>query len=517
MERSHISSLPQVSPATHVIGLCGVNDYIDEEGHHACDPSRDGWMLSDFYLLNHLFRDQGRTQAWYTCLDPTNLIDRYGEYAHGNSFCPRKIVLDQNQRPNPLTLQMQEPDNLLPSFLEYFATTCQVAKAANEPVLVCIFGHGDDLTYGVEIGGTTAEGLLLKIEDISNVLSTNEGIHISLLMKSCFSGGWAITPSWRNAEDVRMTTTMTAAGPDQPSEFRPLSESLGRACGSIYVSALIKALEDETGVAFDDGVTMTTKDFADAITTRLRDVLDPHFWHTHDTQFEIREDRWEDPYHQRTGIPAVKYRKQLDQLRTIPARSFQDITSDQSRTQAEVDKWNDEHPGAPHVVMAASNYGGSMFAVKRAIRKKAAQYMQSYPGRDSQATNITEHAAIRRCIFDPARLPESGWSMIWGILHYRMTSIWIAEIFLKRMRIKGPKASEWDFDAWQAKSVGAETIPRASRYYRMILDSNLLPRPYESGRPYGKPTWYLAVALVESGLPDEELKERLLLAKKGEF
>lgn len=516
MERHHISTLPEVSPATHIIGLCGVNDYVDEEGLHACDPSRDGWMLSDFYLLHHLFRDQGRTQTWFTCLDPTSLIDRYGEYAHGNSFRGRKIVLDQNQRPNPLTTRVEEPEKLLANFLEHFSATCQIANAANEPVLLCIFGHGDDLTYGVEIGGTAAEGPLLRIDDISNVLRTNEGIDICLLMTSCFSGGWVITPTLRNAESARTATTMTAAGPNQPSESWPLTASLGRACGSIYVSALVKALKDETGEAGDDGVVMTTKEFGDVITTHLRDVMNPRFWRTHDTQFEVQNDRWEDPYHERTGIPDAKYRKRLEELRTIPARSFQDISSDRSRPQAEVDEWNEKHPGAPHVAVAASNYGGSMFAVKRAIRKKAIQYTQSCPGRDSQGTNIAEHSLIKKCISDSATFPESAWSMVWSILHYRMTSIHVAEILLERMKIKGPKASKWDFDAWQGKTVGPEALRRASKYYRMILESAILPRPHQSGRPYGKPTWYLAVALVESGLLEQELMDRLLLAKKGE-
>lgn len=501
MEGHHISTLPKVSPATHIIGLCGVNDHLDEEGLHACDPSRDGWMLSDFYLLHHLFRGQGRTQSWFTCLDPSNLIDRCGEYAHGNIFRSRKIVLDHNQRPDPLTMRVEEPENLLPNFLEHFSTTCQIAHAANEPVLVCIFGHGDDLTHGVEIGGTAAEGPLLSIESFSKVLTTNESINISFLMKSCFSGGWAITTNLGSAESVRMATTMTAAGPNQPSEFRPLTASLGLACGSIYVSALIKALEDETGEARDDGAVMTTKDFSHAITTQLREVIDPRFWRTHDTQFEVQDDRWEDPFHERTGIGDTEYRKRLGPLRTIPAT---------------FDKWNEEHSGALHVAVAASNYGGSMFAVKKTIRKKAIQYMQSYPGRDSQGTNIREHAAIKKCITDSTSFPESGWSMVWSILNYRMTSIHIAETLLERMRIKGPKASKWDFDAWQAKAAGSEAAQRASSYYRMILDSAILPRPHESGRSYGKPTWYLAVTLVESGLPEQELKDRLHLAKKGE-
>lgn len=475
-------------------------------------------MLSDFYLLHRLLRDQGRTQTWLTCLDPTNLVERYGEFAYGSIFRARKVVLDQNQRPNPLTVRVEEPEKLLPKFLEHLSTTCQLAKAANEPVLVCIFGHGDDLKHGVEIGGTDAEGHLLSIDDVFNVLKINEGINLCLFTKSCFSAGWAITPTLRNADSIRMATAnMTAAGPDQPSESWPLTASLGRACGSTYISAIIKALEDETGEARDDGDTvMTTKEFGDAITAQLRDVIDPRFWQTHNIQSELQDDHCEDPYHKRTGIPNTEYRKRLDQLRTIPAQSFKNIiSSNRSKTQTEFNERNKKnHPIAPHIAIAASNYGGSISAVKKAIRKKAIQYMQSHPGRDSLATNITEHAVIKKCISDPTTttFPESAWSMVWSILHYRMTSIHIAETLLDRMKVKGPKeASKWDFDAWrwqqqqqqEAQTVDSEALQlRASKYYRLILDSAILPRrPHESagGRSYAKPTWYLAVALVESG------------------
>lgn len=85
------------------------------------------------------------------------------------------------------------------------------------------------------------------------------------------------------------------------------------------------------------------------------------------------------------------------------------------------------------------------------------------------------------------------------------------------MKTRGPEASKWDFDAWQTKTVDYVAIQRAFRYYRMILNSAILPRPHESGRSYEKPTWYLAVALIESGLSKQELKDRLLPTRKSEL
>lgn len=57
-----------------------------------------------------------------------------------------------------------------------------------------------------------------------------------------------------------------------PSESWPLTASLRRECGSIHVSTLIKALEDETGEARDDDAVMTTREFGDAISVQLRET-----------------------------------------------------------------------------------------------------------------------------------------------------------------------------------------------------------------------------------------------------
>lgn len=106
------TNLPDIDPATHFIGLCGVNKWADDEKLLTCDPKRNGWMISDFYLLNHLFRGFGKSQAWFTCLDPHFLINDYKEYAHGNPYGIRRVVLDQNQTPDEQTLYVIDPTNL---------------------------------------------------------------------------------------------------------------------------------------------------------------------------------------------------------------------------------------------------------------------------------------------------------------------------------------------------------------------------------------------------------------------
>ena len=61
---------------------------------NAAAPQEDGWLLSDFYLFHHLLDGVCQTQVWYTCLDPHLLIEKYKEYAHGNPYQERRVVLD---------------------------------------------------------------------------------------------------------------------------------------------------------------------------------------------------------------------------------------------------------------------------------------------------------------------------------------------------------------------------------------------------------------------------------------
>ena len=78
--------------------------------------------------------------------------------------------------------------------LEYFQSQFRVALNANEPVLICIFCHGLEEKYDLEIGGkgdydTESSFPLLTLSDFSRLLDDNFGLNVCLLLTSCFSGG----------------------------------------------------------------------------------------------------------------------------------------------------------------------------------------------------------------------------------------------------------------------------------------------------------------------------------------
>lgn len=145
MSKFHITSIPDVHNTTHIIGLLGVNNHFcQEDEKHACDPSLDGWRVSDSLMLNYLFHGLGKTQQWFTCLDIADITKRYGEYAHENCYRTRRVVLDAHQQPDSKTLHISSPIELLADFKNYFRQECASAFANSEPILLCVFAHGEE-------------------------------------------------------------------------------------------------------------------------------------------------------------------------------------------------------------------------------------------------------------------------------------------------------------------------------------------------------------------------------------
>ena len=521
--------LPDIHPCTHFVGLCGTNKWQDEEGALACSPSQDGWMLSDFYLLNHLFRGLGKSQAWFTCLEPTFLVEKYDEFAHGNCYMARRVVLDKSQMPDETTLHVKEPADLLQSFLQYFSAECSRAQQADEPVLLCLHAHGQDTTFGLEIGGDKEEGNpILDTAHVASIVAENPGLRLTILMFSCFSGGWAVSEILANENGRHHATVITAAGPQAVSESWALTQSLGRARGSMYMSALINVLEMETLPSEvnnhvlgkpDTNSTqpLNTKEFAQAITSQLLNLVDPRFGTCHDHRFEVQGDAWDEPYPTRTGIPLAYYQERLLELRMIPPRLMASASHNRGMSSDEVESWEREHPNAPQI-LAMARYGGSIGAVKKMVRNMAVKYMKSKPGRDSMADNIRPHRMINNVIQRPQLVPEPAWASVLDILQYRLGTLDLADNLAYQAGLRPEKAWTWDQDAWHIQNENGKELMQAAReYHRRITELDLIPTQQGKIGRYQKPVWFLAVALAESGLSKVEGDLRLDLLKHSKL
>ena len=128
-------------------------------------------------------------------------------------------------------------------------------------------------------------------------------------MTSCFSGGWVTKKVQDGSRAVLNATVMAAAGPRVYSESWAKSESSGRAAGSIYASALVKAAMKRQTVD-DEDVENEIKSssayvgWANFIYDIGRDEVDRLFW-KHELKFAAQNDSWESEWKTVSGIPAA--------------------------------------------------------------------------------------------------------------------------------------------------------------------------------------------------------------------
>lgn len=227
-----MSKLQDISN-TRIVAVCSITDELGK-----AIPTIDGQFSSDFFLFHHLLQGLGISQHWCSTEEPLQLIDKYQEYLHGNPHKPRKVVLNQKM------IQAGKLDNFIliqrgqlkTRFIRNVKSECQTARANKESVLLLIFGHGDPITYGIMLGTRAVNKL--KRSNLRSAIG-GDGLAVSLLATSCYSGGWSISRELN-------ITTMAAAGPTVQSTSWAASASLGCMCGSIWASAVLPALLEES-------------------------------------------------------------------------------------------------------------------------------------------------------------------------------------------------------------------------------------------------------------------------------
>ncbi|MCJ1355457.1 MAG: hypothetical protein MMC33_005449 [Icmadophila ericetorum] len=180
----------------------------------------------------------GSSQLWLACFSPDDLVKIYTRYTHENRISDRRIVLDAQ-----LLLGIMAAKNLhvipqkllLERFLGTLRDESQKAKGLSQPILELIFGHGDHETHGVEIGGNgnTTTAPLLTIWKFREAIGTNG--ETSLLITSCYSGGWVINPALN-------ITAITTASPSNQSGSWARRVSSKAAAGLIHATAALESL-----------------------------------------------------------------------------------------------------------------------------------------------------------------------------------------------------------------------------------------------------------------------------------
>ncbi|KAF6238615.1 hypothetical protein HO173_003121 [Letharia columbiana] len=309
-EQFNLHTPPDITSKTRIIAVLGI--------HQNATPQKDGWFVSDFFAFWNIFQGITENQKWYHCLDLDDLVTKHERYLHGNPYGQRKVVLDSGilaqSKLSRHPLQRIRPDHLKPKTKQLIGDECKAAETAHENVLILLFGHGDVNNYGIELG--TGDRATLQIDEFRSAIKAIK-VSITMIATSCYSGGWTCNPQLN-------LSTMAAAGSERVSLSWRFSGSTGRACGSMFTTALVQKLtrvgatnkplidEDEDCELTEDQEE-TYAEFTRTVHEHLLKDLDRRGYE-HELAFGAQDDAWTMCWRERTGIPLGQFKERWENL-----------------------------------------------------------------------------------------------------------------------------------------------------------------------------------------------------------
>jgi hypothetical protein len=485
-------------------------------------------------------------QLWLSSCSPSDLIRKHERYLHGpaNGIAgDRRVVLNETMLPKDemkAGFRVFEPKDLLERFLGTLKSEIREAAQTKQPVLVLIFGHGERETSGIFIGCNEGGSLKLNPARLASVLQKE--VQTTMVLTSCYSGGWIMNPNLNEHFDVKPTsnhTFLTAAGSQNPSLSWSLSQTVGRqAGGSVFATCLLNSIitaSDRTEGFYSRGKGyfeeldekgQTTGDMKEklikvreddegevislsmaALTQQIVYECEARYgslWETHQFSFAAQDDLWAKAWSKRTGLPLLNYKDKWESLPEAPLMK------------------NIYPPAGP---LTGSIMSKSPEALYNIVQIKAARYMGSNPGLDNSGCNTDCHPGFHKLV-EGTRLEFDELYRLNEILDYRQGQIGLAEIYCYALEIGVPEDRQVDqFDEmeWLGSQLIAKNgrstersrvaIDLLKRFYTIrgwvinlcIFDSPL-PR---QGLDYSKPTAYLAARLAESPMPTQQMHKKL--------
>lgn len=367
-------------------------------------------------------------QCWLTCERPEDLVVKYAEYARGDPEKDRRIVLDKNTLPRITqadNLQVVPREDLLEQFLCTLQEQARLAAEADEH-LILIFGHGDPNSYGVFVvgNGNSEKAPILYMNNVKRLLPKNASV--TLLMTSCFSGGWLVYPDLSDSrKELVNTTGNTTAGPTKETQSWPLSRSVGRASGSIAATTILQCLIDiEEAAAEEQEVRIhpTYIQLAHSIFETLEKI--DRFGEDQEIHFAAQDDEWETEYRRRLGLPLASYKDRWESLRKIPAIGGQ--SSGESTT---------------------SRTGH--LRKRRRVKILARGYFASYPGLDEWAANLSLHHRLKKILGGSDDFDAKEIDRLYNCITYRLGAMHEADEVRRNMGVQFPSIFEFDVDKWK--------------------------------------------------------------------
>lgn len=489
-------------------------------------PVHDGWFFSDFFLFHRLFRGMGANQLWLTCENPSQLVNKYNEYAHGGPE-DRRVVLEASTIPalqQENNIRVFPRGDLLQDFLRTFEGECRIAAQNHQPVLLLVFGHGDEFTHGIAIGGTAdpQDAPRLTIAQIQRILRGLD-VSVTLLTTACYSGGWVYQPELN-------ISAATASGPRNETLSWKMSVG-GRFHGSFWATAVTQALikfEEERltqlhplpTASIDPDVVRTSSTFAklaeviyDTLATEVdRSDINHHI------RFAAQDDAWESEWRQRSGVPLATFRQRWLSLRPYPPQQLSAPT--QSRTAG----GQSRAPPASQVDVTEGEYGCKKGISKRQarsiVRDLCVTYLNSFPGMPNRSSN-TAVQALAHGLINGEDISQWNIEELQLTLLHRMNLMKWATGFKNFLGLDFPDCHRFDFDAWvmavpwrRGQDTSKHDLFEQCR--GKVRSARILPLPPKHSNhghllslSYPKGTDYLGAMFTESGLSPLQIDEAL--------
>ncbi|KAI4249759.1 MAG: hypothetical protein L6R40_000548 [Gallowayella cf. fulva] len=541
----NIHAPPDITPNTRIIAVLGIPQ---EDSTKRANE----WFISDFFAFWNLFQGVTiRPQHWLHCLDFEQLVQGEKVYLHGNPYKERKVVLDHKilqkayQGKDAIRqVPPSQPHMLLKEFKDTVKAECKSAAATGHNVLLLMFGHGDPDNYGIHLGGKST----LFTPKLLKFLLKGISVSVTMLTTQCFGGGWSCSPH------VNLTT-MTAAGTTKDSKSWRYSGSTGRACGSMFATAIINKLiehpatGDPLGTEDDEGnggPADWTKDqhesyasFSQAVYESLLRGVDRRGLEHHIT-FSAQDDAWSMCWGPRTGIPLENFRQRWQELPTFPADKTlhpgdpfnRDPLVTDAQRQEYQDLWKAEKArrlAEPTVIMPSAPsestgsilgkrkmsgcYGGTLDGLIRTVKTLAGDYLRSNPGMDDSSLSGALHYDIGKILADQEK-DQSVVEETLRIIQYRMEHQSTADRYLELMNIPAPHDTKCcEFDT--RFLIDEVPDPKYEAIKDMIYDGHLLfPHPEKGqGHAFTKGIEYLIIAFHVAKSDQEVVMEKLQALK----
>lgn len=476
---------PAVNSDSIIIAIAGPNDHASR-----ASPTHDGWLLSDFYLFNHLMRGTASEQHWLTSIDPRTLVEKYGRLLHGNPKTGRKVVLNRINLDALQNINVIQPEDLAERFLEHVSEATRKTCGTDRQVLIMTFCHCQNMTHRLEINGKDDQIIAIDMNIMRWALTRfNSSPVVTLMTTSCYGGGWcfAISPT---------ETTLTAGHEKTKTLSWPMSEATrdhicGSRCAVGVTQALIRA---ELGGFKESEMPLECQKIYKALEEVIHDILAEEVdirYPKSPISFVSKEGEWEAESRQRIGYPLLGYRQRWDAL--VDANA------------ATQSLWR------PRSIRFSQHLKLDPEQAYNRLRLLVGKYMNSFPGDDSAAKNHFVHGFSRDLLRDQ---PVRGIDLkhLSHALRYRMQDIIErATMYKDALQLDFPDCHEFSCEEFNVDHYRDESL--MSRHHEIWKDAclrNLFPTPREGeDHVYAKGSRCIAAALAKTGWGPEKVEPAL--------